>query len=93
LKETQNRLTFKIAVSLVADMMSKCDMPYAMSVFLPEAGISQEILAKRELVEVLHIENDDIVKSKGETTPLLFDIVDRIKGQGSLDPDKMSSYC
>jgi hypothetical protein len=93
LNETRNRLTFKIAVSLVADMMNKCDMPYAMSVFLPESGITQEILAKRELVEVLHIANDDIVKSKGDSTPLLFDIVDRIKSQGSLNPDKISSYC
>jgi hypothetical protein len=40
LNETRNRLTFKIAVSLVADMMNKCDMPYAMSVFLPESGVT-----------------------------------------------------
>lgn len=40
LKNVNNRLTFKIAVSMVADLMKKCDMPYAMSVFLPECGIS-----------------------------------------------------
>ena len=40
LKETKNRLTFKLAVSLVADLMKKCDMPYALSVFLPESGIT-----------------------------------------------------
>lgn len=55
LKETGNRLDFKVAVSLMADLMKKCDMPYALSVFLPESGISQEILTKSELVEVLHL--------------------------------------
>ena len=40
LSNVNNRLTFKIAVSLIADLMKKCDMPYAMSVFLPECGIS-----------------------------------------------------
>jgi len=50
--ETRNRISYKIAVSLCADLMSKCDMPYAMSVFLPEAG-QQEVLSKRELVDVL----------------------------------------
>lgn len=53
LSNVSNRLSFKIAVSLVADLMKKCDMPYAMSVFLPECGISQEILSKSELVDVL----------------------------------------
>lgn len=55
LKNVQNRLSFKIAVSLVADLMKKCDMPYAMSVFLPECGISQEILSKSELVDVMSL--------------------------------------
>ena len=40
LKDVNNRLSFKIAASLVADLMKKTDMPYAMSVFLPECGIS-----------------------------------------------------
>jgi len=35
---SKNKLSFKIAVSLCADLMKKCDMPYAMSVFLPECG-------------------------------------------------------
>jgi hypothetical protein len=39
LKSVTNKLTFKIAVSLIADLMKKCDMPYAMSVFLPECGV------------------------------------------------------
>ena len=53
MKETQNRLSFKIAVSLIADLMKKCDMPYALTVFLPESGITQEILAKSEMIDVL----------------------------------------
>jgi len=40
LNSATNRLTFKIGVSLVADLMKKCDMPYAMSVFLPECGVN-----------------------------------------------------
>ena len=43
---SRNKLNFKVAVSLCADLMKKCDMPYAMSVFLPECGLSQEILNK-----------------------------------------------
>ncbi len=38
--ERNNQLSFKIATSLVADLMTKCDMPYALSVFLPESGVS-----------------------------------------------------
>lgn len=41
-----NKLSFKLAASMVADLMKKCDMPYAMSVFLPEAGLSHEVLNK-----------------------------------------------
>ena len=60
-------------------MMSKCDMPYARSVFLPESGVTQEVLSKRELADVLNLSQDDFVKSKGDSTPLIFDLVDRIK--------------
>ncbi len=42
-------------------MMSKCDMPYAQSVFLPESGVTQEILAKSELVDVMKLGEDDFV--------------------------------
>lgn len=35
----ENKLAFKIAVSMVADLMQKCEMPYALSVFLPESGV------------------------------------------------------
>jgi len=65
---------------MVTDLMKKCDMPYAMSVFLPECGLSQEVLTKNEMVDVLRIQSDDYVKTMGDTTPLLFDIVERIKG-------------
>lgn len=34
-----NQLSYKIATSLVADLMKKCDMPYALSVFVPESGL------------------------------------------------------
>ena len=39
-KSIKNRHTYRIAVSLIADLMQKCDMPYARSVFLPECGMS-----------------------------------------------------
>lgn len=52
-------------------------MPYALSVFLPESGISQEILTKPEIIEVLKLKNkDDFTTGKGEMTPFLLDIVD-----------------
>lgn len=93
LKNVNNRLTFKIAASLVADLMKKTDMPYAMSVFLPECGISQEILSKSELVDVLSLQHDDHIKTMGDTTPLLLDLVDQIKANGSVRPNVSSSYC
>jgi hypothetical protein len=39
--------------------MKKCDMPYALSVFLPESGITQEILSKSEMIDVLGLETDE----------------------------------
>ena len=59
--QQKNKLAFKIAVSLCADLMKKCDMPYAMSVFLPECGLSHEILNKQELIDVLALGSDDVV--------------------------------
>ena len=93
LKDVTNRLSFKIAASLIADLMKKCDMPYAMSVFLPECGINQEILSKTELVDVLALQHDDYIKSMGDTTPLLLDIVEQIKHSGSITPNVSSSAC
>jgi hypothetical protein len=34
-------------------------MPYALSVFLPECGIQQEILTKPEIVELLRLDRDE----------------------------------
>jgi hypothetical protein len=31
---------------LITDLMKKCDMPYALSVFLPECGLNKEVLSK-----------------------------------------------
>lgn len=92
-KNVNNRLTFKIAVSLISDLMTKCDMPYARSVFLPECGISQEILSKSELVDVLSLQHDEHIRSMGDTTPLLLDLVDQIKSNGSVRPNVASAQC
>jgi hypothetical protein len=56
-----------------------------MSVFLPECGLSQEILNRSELVEILALKSDDIICSQPESTPLLLDIVERIKHNKSLN--------
>jgi len=80
-------------VSLVADLMKKCDMPYALSVFLPESGITQEILSKREIIDVLGLSTDEHILNTEDSTPLLTDIIDRVKAQKSLAPGKNSSSC
>ena len=87
----KNKLNLKIAVSLISDLMKKCDMPYALSVFLPECGLSHEILDKKDLVEVLALQHDDYIKSMGDTTPLLLDIVNQIKSNGSIRPNLTAS--
>ena len=68
-------------------------MPYALSVFLPESGITQEILSKSELVDVLGLTTDEHMVNQTDSTPLLNDIIDRVKAQKSLAPGKTSSYC
>ena len=55
-------------------------MPYALTVFLPESGITQEILAKSEIIDVLGLQKDDHLSTCSDSTPLLLDIVERIKG-------------
>lgn len=89
----ENRLGFKIATSLIADLMTKCDMPYALSVFLPESGLKQEILTKREMLEVLNLNKDEYFKavSSKDMTPLLLDIVEVIKANKSIRPNKVST--
>ena len=93
LKEINNRLSYKIAVSLIADLMKKCDMPYALSVFLPECGHSAEVFSKEDLVETMGLQHDEHIKSMGDTTPLLLDIVDGVRANGSVRPNLTSSYC
>ena len=93
LKETQNKLTFKLAVSLIADLMKKSDMPYALSVFLPESGITQEVLSKREIIDVLGLTTDEHISELSDSSPLLVDILERIKVQKSLSPGKTSASC
>lgn len=55
LKNLPNALSYKLVVSLVADFMTKCDLDYSKSIFLPESGFAQEILNKEEIAEVLKI--------------------------------------
>jgi hypothetical protein len=78
-KLSRNQLSFKVAVSLVADLMKKSDMPYAMSVFLPECGLQHEILNKEELKEILALNSDEVIQAQPDSTPLLVDLVERIK--------------
>jgi hypothetical protein len=91
--QSRNKLNFKVAVSLCADLMKKCDMPYAMSVFLPECGFSHEILNKSELVEILALKSDDVLASQPDSTPLLLDIVERIKHNKSINAGTTSTSC
>lgn len=73
--------------------MKKCDMPYAMSVFLPECGLQHEILNKEELKEILALKSDDVISSQPESTPLLVDIVERIKHHRSINAGTASAGC
>ncbi len=73
--------------------MKKCDMPYAMSVFLPECGLSHEILNKPELIDILALGSDDVISSQSDSTPLLLDIVERIKQNKSLNAGFQSTSC
>ena len=52
---------------MCADLMKKCDMPYAMSVFLPECGLSHEILNKSELIDILGLKFDDFIAAQSES--------------------------
>jgi len=90
---SKNKLNFKVAVSLCADLMKKCDMPYAMSVFLPECGLSHEILNKSELIDILGLKSDDVIAAQSESTPLLIDIVERIKHNKSINAGFTSTSC
>ena len=93
LKDVNNRLSYKIAVSLIADLMKKCDMPYALSVFLPECGHSAELFTKAELVDSMALQHDEHIQLMGDSTPLILDIVDQIRATGAVRPNVISSYC
>jgi hypothetical protein len=69
--------------------MQKCDMPYALSVFLPESG-HQSLLTKAELIEVLGLSKDDYFGENvgREMTPLLMDLVEVIRSNRSVRPNK-----
>ena len=71
--------------------MQKCDMPYALSVFMPEAGISDAPLAKAELIDILALQTDDVIAGQPDSTPLLLDLVERIKHNKGVSAGKMSS--
>jgi LisH len=89
-----NQLAFKIATSLVADLMQKCDMPYALSVFLPESGLQGEApLSKPELLDLLNLKKDEnYTAPQSEFTPLLTDLVQVLLTQKSIRPNKVSSF-
>lgn len=76
----------------MADFMKKCDMPYALSVFLPEAGIEKEIWSKSEILEIMKLDKDQqyLAAGKPDSTPLLLDIVELIKASGSVRPNMES---
>lgn len=80
-------------MSLIADLMKKCDMPYALSVFLPECGHSSELFTKPELVEAMALQHDEHIKLMGDSTPLILDIVEQIRATGGVRPNVVSSYC
>ena len=51
------------------------------------------MLSKGELVEHLGLQHDEHIKTMGDATPLLLDILDQIKSSGSVRPNVVSSYC
>ena len=68
-------------------------MPYAMSVFLPECGFQHEILNKQELKEILALKSDEVIAGQPDSTPLLVDMVERIKHNRSINAGVQSSSC
>ena len=41
----------------------------------------------------MSLHHDDYIKSMGDTTPLLLDMLDQIKQNGSVNPNMVSSTC
>ena len=50
-------------------------------------------MAKSEMVDVLGLFSDEHIQNQTDSTPLLIDIVERVKKQKSLSPGTTSSYC
>lgn len=42
---------------------------------------------------MLALQHDDHIKTMGDTTPLLLDLVDQIKRNGAVRPNMISSFC
>lgn len=53
-------------------------MPYALSVFLPESGITQEILTKPEIIDLLKLKTDESISNKPEANSFLMDVVETL---------------
>ena len=46
-----------------------------------------------ELVDVLGLQHDEYVKTAGDSTPLLLDMVEQVKAQGGLNPNVQTAEC
>lgn len=66
-------------------------MPYALSVFMPEAGMTDSQLSKAELIDILALQTDDVISGQPDSTPLLLDLVERIKHNKGMSAGQMSS--
>jgi len=89
LKALPNALSYKIVASLISDFMTKCDMQYSHSVFMPECGFSAELLNKTEIADILKLQSERV----SQPTPLLLDLIEEIREGSSIRPNKISSYC
>lgn len=45
------------------------------------------------MVEHLGLQHDEHIKAMGDTTPLILDILDQVKSNGSVRPNLVSSFC
>ena len=79
LRSEENRVIYKFAVSIISDFMKKLNLPYALSVFLPECGVSQEILSKKEILDLLRVPLDEPLAQKPDSQPLIMDILEILK--------------
>ena len=66
---------------------------YIVCFFLSEPGPSHEILNKPELIDILGLKSDDFIAAQSESTPLLIDIVERIKHNKSINAGFTSTSC